>query len=62
MTWRELKLRLDAMPADVLDQAVLYVEPYDDRVVLEPDFISAVEDIADSDGRPRVRAGRPLLG
>ncbi len=62
MRWRELKQRIDALPADVLDQAVLYVEPYDDRVVVEPDFLSAVEDIADIDGRPRIRAGQALLG
>lgn len=62
MTWRELKQRLDEMPADVLDQAVLYAEPYDDREILEPEFFLAAEEINESDGRPRVRAGQPLLG
>ena len=62
MTWRELKQRLDAMSADVLDRPVLYLEPYDDREIMEPDLILALEDFVDSDGRPRVRAGQPLLG
>lgn len=62
MTWRELKQWLDTVPVNLLDQPVHYVEPYDDREIIEPEFVSAAEDITDSDGRPRVSAGQPLLG
>lgn len=62
MTWRELKKRLDAMSADMLDRPVLYLEPYDEREIVEPELILALEDSVDNDGRPRIRAGQPLLG
>lgn len=62
MTWRELKQRLDAIPAHVLDQPVCYVEPYDNREIVEPDFISvADEDIVDCNGRHAIRKGEPFL-
>lgn len=61
MTWRELKERLDAMPASLLDRPVCYVEPYDDREIIEPDFMRATADLFDSDGRLCIGKDQPLL-
>ena len=54
--------RLEAMPAHFLDQPVRYVEPYDDRRTLEPDFVRAArEDVFDVSGRLCVGKGEPFL-
>lgn len=51
MTWREIREEILDMTTEELDEAVIYVEPYDDGVARQVSAIRADEDIHEQWGR-----------